>query len=150
MRTLCIVLAAAVLATGSAAATDKTDIMSVIHQFVDAINKGDGNLIAKPCADQTSIIDDFPPHEWHGPGACAKWFSDFQTFIKAGVITDARVGVGKPWHVDVSADRAYVVAPSTFSLRKQGKSIKEIGILTVSLKKTAADWRMTGWAWADH
>jgi hypothetical protein len=51
----------AVLAAGPAAATDKTDVMSVIHQWVDGFNKGDMKSTAAACADQTSIIDDFPP-----------------------------------------------------------------------------------------
>jgi hypothetical protein len=37
-----------------------------IHQWVDGINKGDMKAATAACADQTSIIADFPPHEWHG------------------------------------------------------------------------------------
>jgi hypothetical protein len=150
MHRLFTVIAVTVLATGPAVATDRTDVMSVVHQFVDGFNKGDMNSTIAPCAEQTSIVDDFPPHEWHGAGACSKWFSDFQAYVKANKVTDPAVTVGKPWHVDVTADLAYVVAPTTFTLNKNGKPVKEIGILTVSLKKAGAVWRMTGWAWADH
>jgi ketosteroid isomerase-like protein len=145
-----IALTVFVLVAGSAAATDKTDVMSVVHQWVDAFNKGDMQSMGAACADQASIIDDFPPHEWHGAGACSKWSSDFQAFTHAAVITDPIVTVGKPWHIDVTADRAYVVAPTTFSFKQKGKPVKEAGIITVTLQKSAAVWRMTGWAWADH
>jgi ketosteroid isomerase-like protein len=150
MHKLLIALTLAVLVAGPAAATDKADAMSVVHHWVDAFNKGDMKLVAAACADQTSIIDDFPPHEWHGAGACAKWSSDFQAFAKAGDITDPAVTVGKPWHIDVTADLAYVVAPTTFSFKQKGKPVKESGILTVTLQKGAAGWRMIGWAWADR
>jgi ketosteroid isomerase-like protein len=150
MHKLLIALTVSVLVAGPATATDKTDVMSVIHQWEGAFNKGDMKSMSAACADQTSIIDDFPPHEWHGAGACSKWSSDFQAFTQARVITDPAVTVGKPWHIDVTADLAYVVAPTTFSFKEKGKPVKETGIITVTLQKSAAVWRMTGWAWADH
>jgi len=104
MRKLFITLAVSVLVAGPAAATDKTDVMSVVHQWVDGFNKGEMKSMGAKCADQTSIIDDIAPHEWHGAGACSKWSSDFQAFTQAGEITEPAVTVGKPWHIDVKAD----------------------------------------------
>ena len=145
-----IALTASVLVAGPVAASDKTDVMSVVHQWVDSFNKGDMKSMGAECADRTSIIDDFPPHLWNGAGACSKWSSDFQAFTQTGEITDPTVTVGKPWHIDVTANVAYVVAPTTFSFKRKGKPVKEQGIITVTLQKGAAVWRMTGWAWADH
>lgn len=139
-----------VLITGPVAASDKTDVMSVVHQFVSSFNKGDMKSLVTQCAEQTVIIDDIPPHEWHGPEACSKWFSDFQAFAAATHTTDPTVTIGKPWHIDLTGDVAYVVVPTTFSFNKKGKPVKDMGILTVSLRKAGAVWRMTGWAWADH
>jgi ketosteroid isomerase-like protein len=150
MHKIFIALIVAVLAAGPAAATDKSDVMSVIHQWVDAFNKSDAKSATAACAAQTSIIDDLPPHEWHGTGACGKWFSDFQAFAKAGEMTEVVVTVGKPKHVDVTADVAYVVAPTTISFTQRQKPVKELGTITLSLKKVAAGWRITGWAWAAH
>lgn len=150
MHKLFIVLALTVLAAGPAIATDKTDVMSAVHQWLDSFNKGDMKSMAAVCADQASIIDDFPPHEWHGAGACSQWSSDFQAFTQTSEITESVVSVGKPWHVDVTGDRAYVVAPTTYSFKQKGKPIMEKGIVTVAMQKSPAGWRMTGWAWADH
>jgi len=150
MRTSFIALTASVLVAGPAAATDKTDVMSVVHQWVDSFNKGDMKSMGATCADQTSIIDDFAPHEWHGAGACSKWSSDFQAFAQAGELTEPAVTVGKPWHVEVKADRAYVVAPTTFSFKQKGNPVMEKGVVTMALQKNASVWRITGWAWADH
>jgi ketosteroid isomerase-like protein len=150
MHRLFIALTVAVLAAGPAAATDKADVMALIHHWVDAFNKGDTQSMVATCADQTSIIDDFAPHEWHGAGACAKWISDFQVFAKSGEFTDSVVTIGKPWHIDATADFGYVVAPTTFTFKQKGKPTKENAVLTVSLQKSAAGWRITGWAWADH
>lgn len=69
MQKILIALAVTLLTVGPAAATDKTDAMAPVQQFIDGFNKGDFKTAAAACAEQTSIIDDFPPHEWHGAGA---------------------------------------------------------------------------------
>jgi hypothetical protein len=48
-------------------------VLATVHKFVDAFNKGDTKAAVAACADQTSIIDEFPPHQWHGAGACASF-----------------------------------------------------------------------------
>jgi hypothetical protein len=50
--------------------------MTPVRQFVDGFNKSDIEMAQAACADQTFIIDDFPPHEWRGSGAISKWFHD--------------------------------------------------------------------------
>jgi len=53
--------------------------------------------------------------------------------------------------VDVTADRAYVVVSANYAFKKHGNPVKETGsIITLSLQKLAAGWRITGWAWAKH
>ena len=44
MHKLFFALAVAVLAAGPAAATDKADVMTVVHHWVDAFNNGDMKL----------------------------------------------------------------------------------------------------------
>ena len=151
MRRILIALALAVLAQGTTVAQDKTAVMAPVHQFVDAFNKGDTKTAVAACADQTSIIDEFPPHEWHGSGACAKWANDFDADAKKKGITDEVVTLGSPRHIDITGDRAYVVVPADYAYKQKGKSVKETGsILTVALQKSAAGWRMTGWSWAKN
>jgi hypothetical protein len=38
--------------------------MVAVRHFVDGFNKDDVDLMQAACVDETSIIDDFPPHEW--------------------------------------------------------------------------------------
>jgi hypothetical protein len=149
MHKIFAVLAVAVLAAGPAAATEKTDAMKPVHQFIDGFNKGDIKTALAACAEQTSIIDEFPPHEWHGAGACATWANDFGAYTKKNGITDSVVTLGTPRHVDVTGDRAYVVVPVNYMYKVKGKPAKQIGsLLTVALQKGAADWRITGWTWS--
>ncbi len=144
----------AALATFSAAQTSEsaqTAVLATVHGFVDGFNKGDTIMMLAVCADQTSILDEFPPHEWHGKGACATWASDFDADAKKNGITDGAVTLGDPSHVDITSDRAYVVIPADYSFKQKGKPVSEIGsIITLTLQKGATGWRITGWAWAKH
>jgi len=108
-------------------------------------------VMAATCADQVSILDEFPPHEWHGTGACAKWAGDYDADAKKNGITDGAVTLNTPTHVDVTGDRAYVVVPANYSFKVKGKSVGETGsIITLALVKSAGGWKITGWAWAKH
>jgi ketosteroid isomerase-like protein len=148
MRKMFIALSLAVLVAAPAAASDQTDVPAVVQKFVDGFNKGDTKAAAAACADQTSIVDEFPPYEWHGMGACAKWMADWDADAKKKGITDAIVTLGTPRHVDVTGDRAYVVVPTGYAYKVKGAPAKQSGsTLTIALQKGAAGWRITGWTW---
>lgn len=148
MRMLFAALAVLSFAAGPAAAADQDDVMAAVKQFVHAINSGDRNELNAICADQTSIIDEFPPHEWHGPGACVQWMTDYETDAKKNGFSDGEVTIGKPRHLQVTRDRAYVVIPSEYKYKHDGKWIKESGVLfTVALRKSEGKWHAVGWAW---
>jgi ketosteroid isomerase-like protein len=151
MHKTLVALAVVLCAAGQTSESAKTAVMATAHQFVDSFNKGDTKTAAAACADQASIIDEFPPHEWHGAGACAKWMGDYDANAKKDGITDGIVTLSEPWHVDVTADRAYVVAPVNYTFKANGKPTKETAsIITLALRKVPAGWRITGWAWSKH
>jgi len=140
-----------VLGSMPVAASDQNAVMATVHQFIDGINRGDMKMAAAACASPASIVDDFPPHEWQGPTACADWATGFVADNKKSGVTDVAVTLGKPWHEDVSGDRAYVVVPADLTYKENAKPVTESGnVFTVALKKVAAGWRITGWAWAKH
>lgn len=133
-----------------ATASEKTDVMSAVQKWDDGFNTGDIKMASVWCADETSIIDDLPPHEWHGAGACSRWMGDALEFFKKTGLTDVKSTLGKPRHVDVAGDLAYVVVPATLTYKDKGKPSRDKpATVTMSLKTTASGWRITGWAWAD-
>ncbi|HXP30703.1 MAG TPA: nuclear transport factor 2 family protein [Stellaceae bacterium] len=151
MRKIIAASFAIALAVGPAAASEKTDVMATVRQYADAFNKGDVKTALGDCAAQSSIIDEIPPHLWQGATGCADWANDFDAYVKKNGITDPIVTLRSPTHVDVTADRAYVVVPANFTFKQNGKRLAERGsILTVALQKVADKWRITGWAWARH
>jgi ketosteroid isomerase-like protein len=129
-------------------AAQQAEVMATVNGFVDGFNKGDTKSFTKVCASETSIIDEFPPHEWHGVGACAAWAKDYNANAKKQAITDGLVTLGKATHVDVTGDRAYVVVPSDYTWKEKGKPMKESGsTFTFALRKTGPSWKIIGWSW---
>ena len=96
----------AAVASAQTPGSAQTAVFAAVHQFVDGLNKGDMKVMAASCAEQASILDEFPPHEWHGAGACAKWAADYDADAKKNGITDGVVTISAPTHVDVTGDRA--------------------------------------------
>jgi ketosteroid isomerase-like protein len=148
---LAAVLAAAPFTAAPAAVSDETDVLATVKQYLDYFNKSNEDKAAGLCAPQTIIIDDFPPHEWQGANACSDWWNAYAAFAKNSGITDDHVALGKPWHITVTGDRAYVVVPATYTYNQKGKPITESdSVWTLALQKLAGGWRIAGWAWAQH
>ena len=143
MNKIAIFLAVSVLTAGPALASDKGDIMAVLKQW---ISSEAGSVAA--CADDAAVIDDLPPFEWHGPGACSRWQKDAEAFDKQEGATDTAGTMGDPQQFVISGDRAYVVLPTTFAFTQKGKRVKEAATSTLVLHKTAVGWRITAWTWA--
>src|ERR1700688_3903311 len=118
MKALAALLAVSIFCSGAAIASDKTDAMAVVHNWVDSFNKGDGKTGASYCADGALIIDDFAPHVWQGSGACASWYKDYEAFAAKAQITAASVALGKARHLDIDAGYAYLVTPTTLTFTK--------------------------------
>jgi hypothetical protein len=151
MNKLLVAFAMALLATGSAAATERTDVLAPVHKFIDGFNSGDVNSSLAACADQTSIIDEFPPHEWHGTNACTAWANDFAADAKKNGLADFVVTLGNPRHVDVTGGHAYVVVPANLDFKEKGKPAREVGsMMTFALQKDTLGWRITAWSWAKN
>ncbi len=150
MRRILIALILVIVAAASTVAVDgKKDVMEPLHQFVDSLNKGDIKTMVAACAEQTSIIDEFPPYEWHGVDACSNWASDYNTDAQKNGITNGAVKLGIPRHIDIEGDNAYVVVPANYSFKQKGKLVREIrATFTAALHKGEAGWRITAWSWA--
>jgi ketosteroid isomerase-like protein len=149
MRKLSIVIASILLVAGFASAADNADVMKPVHQFIDGFNKGDAKSALAACADEAYIIDEFPPYEWHGANACSTWADAYVADAKKNGITDGLVTLGKPRHVDVTGDQAYVVVPAAYSFKQNGKAMKEsASTLTLTLHKGSSGWQVTAWTWS--
>jgi len=144
--TLTIVFAV-ILNPRSALASDKTDVVAAVHRFLDNLDEKTLPAALAMCDSPVSILDEFPPHEWHGPGACADWWKALVAYNEKSGITAGNATLGTPWNVDVTEDRAYFVAPMTYTYQQHGQAVKESADFAVALKRTQAGWRITAWAY---
>lgn len=143
MERVIIILAASLLLGSPGWASDKSDIRAVLSQWNDA----DEAKAVAACADDAAVIDDIPPFEWHGPGACLRWQKDYDAYVAKTGMTDSVGTIGDPRQLTISGDRAYAVAPATFAFTRKGKRVKVIATATFALLKTSAGWRITAWSW---
>jgi len=145
-----LVFALGLMATSLHAQVDQTAVLATVYQFVDGFNKGNLTTALAACAEQAVLIDDFPPHQWSGAGACAKWASDFDAYMKKIGMTDPVVTLG-PARPRISGNLAYVVIPTSFAWKDKGKPMKETGVAyTFVLQKGSAGWKVTAASWADN
>ena len=142
-----IIAVAIVIGAGPVVASQETDAMAPVRQFVDGFNKGDVKMTQAACADQTFIIDDFPPHEWRGSGATSKWFHDLAAMGKKHDMSDPFVTLRKPRQVNATGSHAYVVVPINLRYKDKGHLVSRTGLMTLALHKGVAGWRITAWAW---
>ena len=136
------------VSTGSAFAAEKDDVVAAVHRYLDSLNKQE--TASAMCDSHVSILDEFPPHEWHGPTACADWWKALNAYNEKNGITDGDFQLGTPSTVEVTGDRAYFVAPATYTYKKHGRPVKENGAFTVALKRTQPGWRITSWAYSEQ
>lgn len=147
MRKLLVVAGVVMLVTVMAAASEQSDAIAPVHQFVDGFNKHDPNMSMAACAEQVSIIDDFAPYHWSG--GCSAWVDAYHAWAKQNGVTDAVVTLGNKPYIEVVGDQAYVVVPADFTNKQNGKPMKETGAkLTVVLHKGASGWLITAWTWS--
>ena len=139
-------MAGPAFASDKISARDEINVMRPVREFVDSFNRGD---VKTACADQSVIIDEFPPYLWQGATACADWSNDFNVYREKNGIVDPKITLGLGQHVDVMGDRAYVVVQAHITFKQNGKRVSERDpILTVTLQNIADTWRIAGWAWS--
>lgn len=137
-----------VAAVPASFASDKTDVADAVKRYLDNLDPAKIQTALAMCDSEVSILDEFSPHEWHGPTACADWFKAERAYNAQSGITDDDAPLGTPQTIDVNGDRAYFVAPMMYTYKKHGKPFKETGTFTVSLHRTSEGWRITGWAYS--
>lgn len=128
--------------------SDPDDPMTTIRAYVDGFNNGDVEAMAAACADPMQILDGLAPHVWQGPTAAQDWYADALVEAEHLSVTDLHIGTGKPRHVDVAGDFAYVALPVTFEYNLPSKHVNQTDAWwTFSLRKIEGTWKLSAWSW---
>ena len=150
MKTITTAAAAAalVLAFGGAAwsADDATGVMAAINGFNDGLNTG-----KVPTAYMTasqSVVDEFAPHHWSGPKAVETWWAGFGAYSQKTGMTEPAMKLAKPSRLEHGGGHAYVIVPSVFSFKQNGKPMHEDGQMTFALDHTKGEWKIASFVWS--
>lgn len=134
-----------------AAASTSDDVIAAVQKANASFNKDNKPAWLSLCGAEAVIIDNFAPYRWEGTSACSDYWDANDADSKKNGITDEVVTLGKPWHVAVTDDHAYVVVPTNDTYKQKGKRVVRPGsVWTFTLQKVAAGWLVTGMAWGQH
>jgi len=140
---------ALVLVPVATAVSQTAEPMEAVRQYIDSFNKGDVKGMTAACANPVSILDGMAPHSWQGPSSCEDWYKDVLAEGEREGASGYAVTLGKPRHLNVNGDAAYVVLPATMTFKHNGKLVTQTGATwTVALRKFESSWRITSWAWS--
>ena len=148
MKKIILTLLAGVLFAPVAMRAATADVTTPIRQFIDGFNTGDlKSAYAAYAIGNITIVDEFAPYRWTGPTAPHAWAADFGKLVKVAGISDPVVKYGAPTRAEFGASAAYVVIPTTYSFKQNGKPMMEEGQMTFVLSSTASGWKIKAWTW---
>lgn len=149
MRICVIAMIAGALFSTAAIAAPADDVTVPIHQFIDGFNTGDTkSAYAAYSSGDVAITDEFTPHLWMGPKAAQAWAADYDKHAKATGVTDGLVAYGPPTRSEIEGSLAYVIVPTVYTYKENGKPIAEEGQMTFVLNSGAAGWKIKSWTWS--
>ena len=135
------------LACAPAAYAADAGVEATIREFAAAFNKGDMKAAKALNTAAPVIADEVPPHLWSGPTAFDSWGADLAKSEAAEGKSGGQVTIGTPTREVISGDHAYVVAPSTYTFKQKGKTMREIAQMTFVMAKEASGWKIAAWTW---
>lgn len=115
MKPTFILLAACAMVSATAARAGDSAISAPIKAMTAAFNKGDIAAVKAQHVAQPTIIDNVAPFIWSGPGGFDAWINDLGKAEAAEGKSDGIVFFGEPVDEVVSGDRAFVVAPCSYT-----------------------------------
>jgi hypothetical protein len=133
----------------SAQAAAPGDVMAPIRQGIDGFNKGDNKTaFAAYSKGEVTVVDEFAPFRWTGPGAEKLWADAYGKHATATGVSDGSVSYGEPTRTEIAGDRAYVVVPTVYTYKDHGKPTVEEGQMTFVLRVEEGSWKIRGWTWS--
>lgn len=105
-----------------------------VRQFIEGFNHNDIELAQAACADESVIVDDFPPHEWMGPRATTAWLTDMNRMGADYGMSDASVELDEATaQVTISDKHGYVTGVVDVRWLQDGAPAQRGGRLTLAL-----------------
>jgi len=124
-------------------------VKTPIYQFIDGFNNGDTKAaFAAYASGDILIIDEFPPHRWFGPHAPQDWAAAYDQHAQATGVSNGLVKYGEPTRSEFDGSVAYVIVPTVYLYKQNGKPTAEEGQMTFVLHRESAAWKISAWTWS--
>lgn len=142
-------LLAAMLSLAAAPALAATDTpKATVDAFFAGFAKGDLAAVGALHTANPVIIDELPPHAWHGPKAFATWAADLESFDKSRGVTEGVLATSAPTREESDGRHAYVVVPVDFAFKLKGTPVHEAASMAFALTHDKTGWKISGWSFA--
>lgn len=149
MKQAAIALLAFILIAPAAIPATGDDAAAPVRQFIDGFNSGNvQSAFAAYASGPITIVDEFAPHIWTGANAAHEWADAYDKHAQATGVTDGKVSYGKPTRIEEVADAAYIVMPTVYLYKENGKPLKEEGQITAVLNRESGVWKIRAWTWS--
>jgi hypothetical protein len=149
MKQAAIALLAFILIAPAAIPATGDDAAAPVRQFIDGFNSGNvQSAFAAYASGPITIVDEFAPHIWTGANAAHEWADAYDKHAQATGVTDGKVTYGKPTRIEEVADAAYIVMPTLYLYKENGKPLKEEGQITAVLNRESGVWKIRAWTWS--
>jgi hypothetical protein len=119
--------------------------MSTIHRFIDASSRNDEIAVEALQTPDVSIIDEFPPHAWRGPGAYRAWAADAHRQDVAEDMHDGVLSLGRVVRELNDGKNAYVVVHALYRYKAHGVLTDEPAEMVFALERGQDGWKITAW-----
>lgn len=147
MKSLLGATGALLLMTAPMAHAGDAGVDATIRQVTDAFAKLDMKAIKALHVAAPAINDEFAPFHWSGADAFDAWSASLGKSEAAEGISDGRMVISAPSREVVTATRAYVVTPATYTFKQKGVTMRETAQFTFILNKEASGWKIASWTW---
>jgi len=145
---LCVAAAMLLGLASPVQAAPADDALSALRTWLDKFNAGDMAAFFEGHAGNPTIIDEFAPYAWTGPKAPQDWAQSFAADSKAHAITEPRMDFAAPIRAESDGKSAYVVLPTVYRFKQNGRSMSAAGTMTFVMVHQGADWKIAGWTYS--
>jgi hypothetical protein len=148
MRLKLVILACALTLAAPAHAGPAEDATSAVTNILDRFNGGDINAFFQAHQEGATIVDEFAPYFWSGPGSAQHWAGDYMRDAATRGISGGRVDYGAPIRAESDGTSAYIVLPTTYRFVQRGTRMAGRGSMTFVMTHVGTSWKIASWTYS--
>ena len=124
--------------------SEKEAALSAMRRVIDAVNSGENSAGLSGMSENVVIIDDVAPFQRTGRDEAEQWFrrlANARSRMHASLTLDTA-------DVQVSGDRAYIVAPGHLKGQLTAGEYEVNGVVTSTLVERDGNWLVDSLVWS--